>query len=205
MAKSGIYKIVNTATGDTYVGSAVKLSYRWSRHKWALNAGKHHNTHLQRAWQKYGCGAFEFVVVETCDVEDLIPREQHAIDALRPTYNCARSATSRRGTKNSPEHNAAISAKALARWSNPEFKAAASLAIQQAAKTKAPRRGLAHNARVITAFGKSQTLTQWAAETGLKRERVAYRLNRGVPPEEALALEDRRSTHSGRSSNANSI
>lgn len=40
--------------------------------------------------------------------------------------------------------------------------------------------------RRITFSGKTQTLNQWAREVGLKRELLAYRLNRGWPVERAL-------------------
>lgn len=42
------------------------------------------------------------------------------------------------------------------------------------------------NNRVITAFGKTKTLVEWASETGLKRETIARRLNIGQSPEKAL-------------------
>lgn len=43
------------------------------------------------------------------------------------------------------------------------------------------------NNRLISAFGKSQTLSQWEAETGIKRETIAMRITRGYSPEDALA------------------
>lgn len=39
---------------------------------------------------------------------------------------------------------------------------------------------------IITAFGQSKALVEWAQETGLKRETIAMRLSRGATPEEAL-------------------
>lgn len=43
--------------------------------------------------------------------------------------------------------------------------------------------------RIIAAFGKTQTLSQWEIETGLKRETIARRLNSGSTPEDALSAE----------------
>lgn len=43
------------------------------------------------------------------------------------------------------------------------------------------------NNRVIEAFGKSQTLSAWEEETGIKREAIAMRLNRGWKAEDALS------------------
>jgi hypothetical protein len=42
------------------------------------------------------------------------------------------------------------------------------------------------NSRNITAHGKTQTLVEWAAEVGVKRETIARRMQRGMSPEEAL-------------------
>ena len=42
------------------------------------------------------------------------------------------------------------------------------------------------NNRNITAFGKTQTLAQWAKEVGLPRETIARRINRGYKEEKAL-------------------
>jgi len=64
----GIYKIINVVNNKFYIGSAVSLRKRKSRHFSELRTGKHNNRHLQAAWVKYGEQAFVFVVVE--EVED---------------------------------------------------------------------------------------------------------------------------------------
>lgn len=60
----GIYKIINVVNNKFYVGSAVDLKRRKTRHFSELRTGKHNNRHLQAAWVKYGEQAFIFVVVE---------------------------------------------------------------------------------------------------------------------------------------------
>jgi len=40
--------------------------------------------------------------------------------------------------------------------------------------------------RNITAFGKTQTLQEWSRETGIKRETIAMRLNRGYTAEQSM-------------------
>jgi group I intron endonuclease len=60
----GIYKIINVVNNKFYVGSAVDLKRRKTRHFSELRTGKHNNRHLQAAWIKYGEQAFVFVVVE---------------------------------------------------------------------------------------------------------------------------------------------
>lgn len=60
----GIYKIINVVNNKFYVGSAVNLRKRKSRHFSELRMGRHNNRHLLAAWNKYGEQAFIFVVVE---------------------------------------------------------------------------------------------------------------------------------------------
>jgi group I intron endonuclease len=82
MKTSGIYKIVNKLNGRYYVGSSKDIltpnKGRWYEHKRSLSANKHKNSHLQRAWNKYGEKNFKFVIVEKCvpDVKTLLEREQ---------------------------------------------------------------------------------------------------------------------------------
>lgn len=59
-----IYKIVNVATENFYVGSAVKPKRRKWEHWAALKKGTHHCAALQAAWDVFGEDAFEFVVIE---------------------------------------------------------------------------------------------------------------------------------------------
>ena len=66
----GIYKIINVVNNKFYVGSAVDLKKRKTRHFSELRTGKHNNRHLQSAWGKYGEQAFVFVVVETLTEQD---------------------------------------------------------------------------------------------------------------------------------------
>lgn len=55
--------------------------------------------------------------------------------------------------------------------------------------TKGEQANNKSNNRNITAFGKTQTLMQWADETGIKRETIAKRLNSGKSPEIALSVQ----------------
>lgn len=82
---SGIYRIVNTTNGKSYIGSSVNMANRWRQHRQLLRLGKHHSQHLQNAWKKYGESSFRFDIVETTN--DLISREQWHIDNFRPEYN----------------------------------------------------------------------------------------------------------------------
>jgi group I intron endonuclease len=72
----GIYKIINVVNNKFYVGSAVDLKRRKTRHFSELRTGKHNNSKLQNAWNKYGEQAFVFVVVEELNLEaDLLVAE----------------------------------------------------------------------------------------------------------------------------------
>ena len=72
----GIYKIINIVNNKFYVGSAVDLKRRKTRHFSELRNGKHNNRHLQAAWLKYGEQAFVFVVVESLPTDaDLLAAE----------------------------------------------------------------------------------------------------------------------------------
>ena len=63
----GIYAIRNLVTQKKYVGSAVCVSKRVDQHIRSLRRGRHHSIKLQRAWDKYGAAAFEFVVLAIVD------------------------------------------------------------------------------------------------------------------------------------------
>lgn len=97
--RSGIYMIRNKANGKRYIGSAVNIPWRETKHRLHLGRGTHHSRHLQRAWEKYGAEAFEFNVIETCSVSELIVREQAAFDKFRPEYNVCNVAGSCLGVK----------------------------------------------------------------------------------------------------------
>lgn len=72
----GIYKIINTANDSFYIGSAVDLKRRKTRHFSELRTNKHNNRHLQAAWNKSGEHCFTFVVVEyVAEVADLYVAE----------------------------------------------------------------------------------------------------------------------------------
>ncbi len=60
-----IYKIINTVNNKFYVGSTNNQYERFRTHRNKLRLGKHHCTHLQAAWNKYGEQAFVFHVIET--------------------------------------------------------------------------------------------------------------------------------------------
>lgn len=68
----GIYKIVNKATGQCYVGQSQRVEKRIKEHFRLLRWNKHQNQHLQNSYNKYGAENFYgSIEVECSDLEDL--------------------------------------------------------------------------------------------------------------------------------------
>lgn len=108
MAKqSGIYAIRNTTTGDYYIGSSVNVNARMRNHAWELRRGTHPNARLQRAWQKYGPGAFSFECIALIPQQDIRSAEQRLLDRLARRHDCYNMALATdsvmRGRSHSPE------------------------------------------------------------------------------------------------------
>lgn len=61
LTKRGIYSITNKLNNKKYIGSTAKsFKARFTQHKSKLNLGKHHCSHLQNAYNKYGGDNFVF-------------------------------------------------------------------------------------------------------------------------------------------------
>ena len=103
--RPGIYKIINIINNKIYVGSAKNISGRWRTHKWALLRNKHYNRYLQRSVNKYGFISFNFEVLEYCDCDILVEREQYYMDTLNPDYNISPTAKNCLGVKHVNEES----------------------------------------------------------------------------------------------------
>lgn len=92
---SGVYAIWNTLNNKKYVGHSSNLKKRYRQHFSDLVANRHHNRHLQFAFNKYGNGFFKFVILEECNnVRDtLLLIEQKYIDSSGD-YNLSKIANS---------------------------------------------------------------------------------------------------------------
>ena len=84
---SAVYKIVNTVTGDFYIGSSRNVKRRWAQHKCPSVWKKHPNNPMYKDMQKYGVESFSFQILVPVLPEYLTQVEQEFIEMLNPTYN----------------------------------------------------------------------------------------------------------------------
>jgi len=87
MIKTGIYKILNKINSKVYIGSATNIKKRWRDHRWYLNHNKHHNSHLQSSWNKYGINTFEFSILLECSIDELLDKEKEYIEKFNSFNN----------------------------------------------------------------------------------------------------------------------
>ena len=87
MKISGVYKITNTITGDSYIGSSKNIKSRWTDHKKPSTWKRFSNNPMYQDMQKYGIDKFEFQILEEVEPEHLKEKEQQFIETLKPTQN----------------------------------------------------------------------------------------------------------------------
>lgn len=106
---SGIYKITLKTDNRIYIGSAVDVEDRWKNHLYNASSTRDNVQVITRAIRKYGEDAFDWEILEYCDNEYLIEREQHYLDTLQPFvrtgigFNVREDADSNLGIKASNE------------------------------------------------------------------------------------------------------
>lgn len=108
--QSGVYKITNLVNNKIYIGSSCKLKNRKREHFYGLKSNKHGNPRLQNSYNKYGEDNFSFEIIETCDLDSLLIREQYYIDILDPFFNICKVAGSTLGVRPSEESKAKLRA-----------------------------------------------------------------------------------------------
>ena len=97
--KSGIYQI--SIKSKAYIGSATNIYNRKHRHLHDLKNNKHCNKKMQNYFNKYGIESLLFGVVEYCDIDVLIEREQYFIDNKKPFFNICKIAGNTKGVLHS--------------------------------------------------------------------------------------------------------
>lgn len=83
---SGIY-IITAPNDRVYIGSSSSIGSRKRNHFYMLKKGIHHCDGLQNAYGKYGRAGLTFKIIEYCNSEELIEREQWWIDNHRLFWN----------------------------------------------------------------------------------------------------------------------
>jgi len=110
--RSGIYRWVNTLTGETYIGSSTNLANRFKDYFSQKNVKRileRSESRILRAIQAHGYSNFSIEILEYCDSTETIIREQYHIDLLSPEYNILKVAGSSLGYKHTEETKAKIS------------------------------------------------------------------------------------------------
>jgi group I intron endonuclease len=121
--KSGVYRWINQETGESYIGSAGNLSKRLRVYYSPSGIEKILTISISRifrALQKYGYHKFRLEILEYCDSDKCLEREQYYLDSINPEYNILRKAGSPLGYKHSAETIAKISL-ALKKEKHPMF------------------------------------------------------------------------------------
>jgi len=91
---SGVYSITSKINNKRYIGSAFDLKRRKQGHLYALRKRQHENPHLQNHVNKYGLDDLQFFILEFCQKEKLIEREQYWYDLIQPEFNICKEARS---------------------------------------------------------------------------------------------------------------
>lgn len=79
----GIYAIKNIVNNKIYIGSSNNIKRRFIKHKTELRKKKHCNKYLERAFHKYGENEFDFIILELCELENIIEREIYYIQLYK--------------------------------------------------------------------------------------------------------------------------
>jgi len=67
---AGIYRVRNTVTGRSLVGSSLNLPGMLNRQRFQLENGSHPDRELQIDWNKLGPDAFEFEILDQLESKD---------------------------------------------------------------------------------------------------------------------------------------
>jgi hypothetical protein len=100
--KSGIYCFLNKINGNCYIGSSVDLRRR-IMYEYYANKNSGSSMLIVKAIKKHGFANFELLILEFCEKNELLSRENHFFQLYNPTYNILQKARSLLGYKHSQE------------------------------------------------------------------------------------------------------
>jgi len=107
--KSGVYRWTHRESGKIYIGSSVNIGQRfvsYFSYSWVASQAKY--SIICRSLLRYGYSEFSLDILEYCNIENTIKREQFYLDSLNPEYNILKQAGSRTGSVQSEETKAKI-------------------------------------------------------------------------------------------------
>lgn len=96
----------NNITGKTYIGSSINLQKRLRNYfkiSFLEYDIKKNKTLIYRSLLKHGYSNFSLEILEYCEPENVVSREQYYLDQLKPEYNILLNAGSSLGNKHSEE------------------------------------------------------------------------------------------------------
>lgn len=85
--RAGVYRIINTVTGECYVGGTQDMAGRCRGHALSLMNGTHFCKKLMASYRIHGGAAFSAVVVEECEMDDLAIVELRWLKTILPAFN----------------------------------------------------------------------------------------------------------------------
>jgi len=112
--KSGVYMWTNFINGKKYIGSAINLSNRLSFYYSVSaleNTLKNNQSYIYNALLKYDHSNFSLTILEYCDKEKCIEREDFYLFSEKPEYNILQKAGSSLGRKYSDKTKQIMSEK----------------------------------------------------------------------------------------------
>jgi len=102
--KVGIYRWINTLNQKTYVGSSINLSLRFKSYfsmSYLEREILKNQSLIYRALLKNGYSNFRLEILEYCDPNLVLEREQYYLNTLNLEYNILKTAGSLKGFKHS--------------------------------------------------------------------------------------------------------
>lgn len=119
--KPGVYSIINTVTGDMYIGSSINLYKRLCDHMYVSFKKKHCNRIFSNAFNKYGYENFKVKILKFCISNDkycLMNNEQYYIERLNPKYNIQKEAYRNSSYRHTDEAKEKIRLSGIGRVTN---------------------------------------------------------------------------------------
>ncbi len=124
--KTGVYRWINIINNKCYIGSSINLSKRlrdYYNKSYLDRKLLISNSRIFKAILKYGIQNFHLEILEYCNKEILIRKEQYYINTLQPEYNILKFAGSSLGYKHYPKtllkfRNRKLSSEALINLKN---------------------------------------------------------------------------------------